>query len=448
MKFTTTKTYELIARYPDGLQASLSALDPPIQHAALRAIAEHLGPEETIAALGTDANAKQFADAQTREAIRAAGYDPDEVGAEEVIRSLTKARDDVTDGLQAARAKQQEYKNVLDQIAGVLQRAPRCDFDGHAPGNVVGMARSLCTELDTARAQLREWRETGRRVRDSVQHYYMSQASCAPTTKEKCFNAVGAELQTIDRLLSATPDEGDGYDSSVSLARAKRIADARAAESELDRIASEQQGLVEPMVPAGERERLRKRVEELEAERDAIREMFERDGAGITECWRLLSEHVRNRNRQSLPRVVGEVVEKVQRAETAVEAMRGVVEGAEGVAHCGPRTPDETWEPLQLRLVQAAILHGPAALAALADYDANKPEPTDERPQARAGGNRIKLKLPCDADPETDSIEFSAWSHEVVVTVQDDDGWQNAVLSRESVRRLVDWQLAWLGGTQ
>lgn len=288
-------------------------------------------------------------------------------------------------------------------------------------------------EYDRALRQLREWRETVGPILDAWDGYDYGPNRDTVGSKQALYAALRNAAARLRRLLSATPDD-------------PRSPDARAAEAEIDRIAAEQQGPVEPMAPAGECERLRRRIEELEADHDravgrAIRPVLQRAKDAENRVEELYQ------GRRMLIDGMAAVQARATRAETAVGAMRRAL---------------EKYETSRSIYDEATVVGG--VRSALADYDANKPEPTDEQvkaklddaadksfqtpdeqPQARAGGNKIKLKLPCDADPETDSIEFSAWSHEVVVTVQDDDGWKNAVLSRESVRRLVDWALAWLG---
>lgn len=197
MKFTITATETLPRWLHIGRQGTWVPLDdatPDEQRGALRAIAEHLGPDATIAALGTDANAKQFADAQTREAIRAAGYDPDEVGAEQVIRELAvgnipgSMRHRITTLRQQRDTARQAQREAVSESQRLLERAERAEQeikylrsklsgarnallsygctdpwsdeeDAFAATNFRQSIRELADERDTARANADEWRD-------------------------------------------------------------------------------------------------------------------------------------------------------------------------------------------------------------------------------------------------------------------------------------------------
>lgn len=180
MKFTINRTRKVAANlmaHVDGSSKLLEELSADDQHAALRAIAEHLGPETVWKELGPSDVQEQVAEGfarakEVREAIRAAGYDPDEVGSAEVIRQLharasdrDKARDEAAasaNALDTARAKAEQAESERCRlIANIVDKVGNRLPNGYPlPDALVKAFSDLDSELDTARAQLREWRET------------------------------------------------------------------------------------------------------------------------------------------------------------------------------------------------------------------------------------------------------------------------------------------------
>lgn len=245
MKFTTNvpTEYDLKAGPRDGPAFfPVETLGPEVVRAALRAIAEHLGPETVREVLGEadeprDAvtigdlymempcpvcetqiavrgssdpddpiDMEPASDGPLQGAIRAAGYDPDQMGAAEVIRLRHRQACD-------ARAE----RDRLEEAWGV------------------------------ASYQLREWRETVKCMRGAAERA-LRRCRLGDAGMGDLVCVLEQNVAITDRLLSATPDD-------------PRSPDARAAEAEIDRIAAEQQGPVEPMVPAAQ---LRKRIDYLE----------------------------------------------------------------------------------------------------------------------------------------------------------------------------------------
>lgn len=339
MKFTCAPSteYELKAGSRDGPRGfPLDTLGPEVMRAALRAIAEHLGPEAVRKELGDPdmiAHAAQlegqlsellracddadsvpqalayieqmdsdnadyehrcrwrkeaervndaWADASTLLTIEGAptGVIADRVrwmidreraaraNADEWRDQLTKARD----GEDTARRAQ---RDAVSESQRLLERATRADRERDA-------ARTQLDDVMTANrrlgAALREWREAAKGVLPAVEWL----VAVRPGTPRVYHDAAHSFVRNSRRLLRV-----------VNLGCAGG-SDARAAEVEIDRIAAEQQGPVEPMVPASECERLRKRVEELEraalsaaarAQLDDVKAANRRLGAAFRE-WR------------------------------------------------------------------------------------------------------------------------------------------------------------------
>jgi len=161
---TTAKKYTLTVRYPDGLEAHMSQLDEPICEAAARALLASLSDEARarVCLPHIDWQAVRETDTirDARDAIRAAGYDPDLVSAAEAIRELYEERDEA-----------QRELSVLDQFAAIVRHGPTFPGDtiGHSlaeklaergwirrdeDGNWVE-ASPLRTDLEVANARLK-----------------------------------------------------------------------------------------------------------------------------------------------------------------------------------------------------------------------------------------------------------------------------------------------------
>jgi hypothetical protein len=491
IEVTTTEHLRLhVSAGPMKPAQPLDECNDATKHAALRAIAEHLGPEAVWEVLGTssetDADLSAVLDElskldgyrigsarsrvsflvkdvlDARQAIRAAGYDPDEVEAAEVIGLVCAQRDGYTAACKQLGKEMRDARNGLDTARAQL--------------------RELAAPAEELLRSCRQWRNAIGKPSESYE-------------RGALIGTLATEGPKLDRLLSATPDEGDAEPMVPAGERGETVALIDGKPATANDVLEEWRESCE------DNDRLRKRVEELEADNERTRSRLQ---DVIDENYCPTPEASSDSLLDILERMIPEwcaAAEKLSRAEAAMEAMRPIAEEAirqgfadgtivlsyrrqkvaaaladyYGKARLHKATDDgtmsaEAWaylrgqQDMRDRAVRAchehrAEAHDENGVDSALEELASKLGDMEEReldegaasggpePARVVGGGKLEpLVLRCADTPTRDWLRFYSISINCICAcVRERDQQTSVNLSRASVRRLRDWLTDWLG---